>query len=263
MEENLGLLLELVGILGCQVADGVVLGTFLLDGRVALEVTLQTLRHIFALWDDADAVGQVLQDFRHQQRVVRAAKDDGVNLRVEMHQLVDALLHEIVGTGGVGLVVLYQRHPERTGDTADDDVREQLLDFHVVALALDGTLSSQDAYMAALGQRTYHLGRRADDAKDAAVGIPSWQVVLLDGAQGLGRRRVTAEDDQMAPLLEESLHGLARKLIDDIEGTRTVRRTGIVAEVQVVVLGKQLADAVQDGQSAIAAVEDADRPRLT
>jgi hypothetical protein len=32
---------------------------------------------------------------------------------------------------------------------------------------------------------------------------------------------------------------------------------GIVAQVQVVVLGKQLADAMQDGQSAVATVEDA------
>ena len=39
--------------------------------------------------------------------------------------------------------------------------------------------------------------------------------------------------------------------------------TGIVAQIKVIVFGKQLADAMQDGETAVAAVEDANRPGLT
>ena len=237
MEEQLGLLLELVGVLGGEIADGVALRTFLFDGGVALEIVLQALRHIFALRDDAHAGGQVLQDFRHEQRVVGAAQDERIDLRVEVHDLVDALLDEVVGAGGVGLVILYQRHPEGAGDAADGDVGEEFLDFQVVALALDGAFGGEDAYVAGLCQRADDLGGRAYDAQDTPLRVPQWQVVLLDTAQGLCRGGVAAEDDEMAAHLEESFDGLSRELVDDVEGTWSVGCTGIIAEVQVVVLG--------------------------
>ena len=44
-----------------------------------------------------------------------AAEDDGINLWVEMHDLIDTLLHEIIGTRRVGLVVFYEGYPERAG----------------------------------------------------------------------------------------------------------------------------------------------------
>ena len=62
----------------------------------------------------------------------------------------------------------------------------------------------------------------------------------------------------MATHLEEALHGLARKLIDHVERTRSVRGSGIVTQIEIVVLGKLLANAVKNGKSAVAAVEDAD-----
>ena len=63
----------------------------------------------------------------------------------------------------------------------------------------------------------------------------------------------------MTAHLEEFHNGLTRKLIDHVEGTWTIRGSGIVAQIKIVVLGKQLADAVQDSESAIAAVKDTDR----
>ena len=62
----------------------------------------------------------------------------------------------------------------------------------------------------------------------------------------------------MATHLEEAQHSLARELIDHVEGTWSIGCTGVVAQVEVVVLGKQLADAMKDGQTTVAAVEDAD-----
>ena len=49
------------------------------------------------------------------------------------------------------------------------------------------------------------------------------------------------------------------KFVDDVERTRAVGRTGIIAQIEVVVLGQQLADAMQNGQPTVSAVENADR----
>ena len=60
----------------------------------------------------------------------------------------------------------------------------------------------------------------------------------------------------MASHLKETLHSLAGELINHIEGTRAVRSTGIISKIQIVVVGQQLTDAIQNGQTAIAAVKD-------
>ena len=86
--------------------------------------------------------------------------------------------------------------------------------------------------------------------------------MLLDGAQGLGRRRVAAEDDQMAPELEQLVHSLTGKVIDHIKGAMSVGRTGIIAQEYVIVTGQQLPDAVENRQPSIARIENADCPRL-
>ena len=62
----------------------------------------------------------------------------------------------------------------------------------------------------------------------------------------------------MAPHLEKPLHRLTGKLVDDIKRTWAVGSTGIVAQIQIIVFGEQLANAMQNGESAIAAIEDAD-----
>jgi hypothetical protein len=117
VKENLGVFAKLLWVLGSQVADGMALRAHLLDSGVALEIIVQTIGHIFALRHTAYAMGQVFQDFGHEQGIVGTTKDEGVNLWVKVHNLVDALLDKIVGTRGVGLVVLYKGDPEGTGDT--------------------------------------------------------------------------------------------------------------------------------------------------
>ena len=166
-----------------------------------------------------------------------AAEDDGIDLGVEAHDLVDTLLDEIVGSGGVGLVVLDEGYPEGAGDTRDLDVGVELADLEGVALAADGALGGEHAHVAALREAADDLGGGADDAQHAALGIPLRQVVLLDGAQGLGGGGVTAEDDEVAPHLEELHHGLARKLIDHVERTWSIGCTGVVAQIKIVVFG--------------------------
>ena len=257
VEEDLGLLLELVGVLGGEVVDGGGLGAALVDLGVAIKVGLEALGDVFALGDDAHARGEVFQDLRHEQGVMGAAEDDGVDLGIFTHDLIDAFLDEVVGSRGVGFVVLDEGHPEGAGDARDLEVGVELVDLEIVALALDGALGGKDAHMTRFRQAADDLGGGADDAEDAALGVDLRQVVLLDGAQGLGGGGVTAEDDEVAAHLEELQHGLARKLIDHVERTWSIGCAGVVAEIKVVVFGKQLADAMQDGEAAVAAVENA------
>ena len=99
----------------------------------------------------------------------------------------------------------------------------------------------------------------ADDAQHAARGVQAGQVFLLNGAQGFGRGGVAGQDDQRAALAKKGLDGLEGVFVDHLEGVRAIGRAGVVAEVQVVVLRHQLSDLPQDGQSAVAGVEDAYR----
>ena len=122
VEEDLGGFLELVGVFGGEVAGGGVLGAALLDFGMASKVIGEALGNVFALGDDADACWEVFQDLRHEQGVVGAAEDNGVDVGVEAHNLVDALLDEIVGPWGVGFVVFDEGHPKGTGDAGDLDV---------------------------------------------------------------------------------------------------------------------------------------------
>ena len=63
----------------------------------------------------------------------------------------------------------------------------------------------------------------------------------------------------MATNLIQFDDGLACELIDHVEGPRTIGCTCIVAQIDIVVLGQLLADALKNGQSAIAGIEDSDR----
>lgn len=82
--------------------------------------------------------------------------------------------------------------------------------------------------------------------------------MLLDGSQCLGRRGVAPQDDEMAPHLEKFDYRLPREFVHHIERTRSIRRTGIVAQVHIIVFGQQLTDAMKNGQSAITRVEHPD-----
>ena len=217
LEECLGALLEFVGILGGEVLAGAAASELLAQVRVVVEVLGQAVGHVFGLRNDAHAGFDILQNLRKEDGIVGAAQDDGVDGGVLAHELVDALLDEIVGAGTVGFVVLYEGNPEGAGYAADTDIGKEFIDFDIVAVAAHGALGSQQAYVATVGERPDNFGRRSDDAQHAAGGIPRGQVVLLDGSQGFGRGGVAAQDDQLAAHAEEFQHGLARELIYDVE----------------------------------------------
>ena len=64
------------------------------------------------------------------------------------------------------------------------------------------------------------------------------QIILLDTAQGFGRRRIAGQYHQPATSAEEKPHRFESEAIHDVERSRTVGRTGIVAEIQIVILRK-------------------------
>ena len=100
--------LEFIRIFSGEVVGLTIFGTALLDLRMTFEVVFQAFCHVFALGDDANACGQVFQNLRHEQRIMGAAEDNGIDLWVKAHDLINALLYEVVGTRGVGLVVFHE-----------------------------------------------------------------------------------------------------------------------------------------------------------
>ena len=213
---------------------------------MSLQIILQTVCHILSLWHHSHAIGKILHDAAHEQWIMGATQDDGIDVLIHTHQLVDALLDEIISTRTISLVSLYDSSPKRTSHSAYLDIRPELTNLHLVACTLDGSLCGKDTYMAALCQRPNHLGSRADDAEYPSLRIQFRDVSLLDRAQSLSRCRIATQDYQMATHGKELQHSLTRKLIHHLEGARTVWR-------------QHLAQAMQDGQATISGIKDSDR----
>ena len=114
VEEELGLLLEFFRVLGCEVMDSGVLGTLLFYLGMTLQIGFKTLGHVFALGNRTNTFGEIFFYLRHEQGVMGTAEDKGIDLRIEVHNLIDALLDEIVGSRGVGLIIFYEGYPEGT-----------------------------------------------------------------------------------------------------------------------------------------------------
>ena len=219
---------------------------------MAAEVVLQRSRHIVALRDDAHGGGRILHDFVHEQGVVGAGQDEGVDVGIEAEHLVEPLFDKIVRTGRVVLAVFHQRHPHRAGHPRDRNVGVALVQLEFVTAGADGALRGQDADMAGVGEAAHHLHRGADDAQHAALAAEAGEVVLLNGAEGFGRSGVAGQDDEFATAVEEGGDGFKGVAIDHIERARTIGGSCVVAKVEVVVLREEFANLPQNGQAAIA-----------
>lgn len=147
MQEQARRLLEFLGILGGKIVYGAILRTLLLHLGMAVEIVEQTAGDILALRHDADAWIDIFDNLWHEQRIMGTAEDYGVDVGVKMHQLVDALLDEIVGSGTVRLIVFDKRNPEGTRHAGYRYVGILLLYLEVITLALDGSLSGKDSHM--------------------------------------------------------------------------------------------------------------------
>jgi hypothetical protein len=87
-----------------------------------VEIVVQAVGYIFALWDDADVLGRELANLVEEERIVGAAEDNSVDLWVSAEQSVNVLAHEIVSPRALRLTVLDERNPEGARLTCDLDV---------------------------------------------------------------------------------------------------------------------------------------------
>ncbi len=223
---------------------------------VATKIVLKAGGDVLTLGNDGDAAGKVATDFVEKQRIVGASEDDGVDERILGKEFVDGVLDEVIGTRFVELVVLDQRHPHGAGLAHDGAFGIEFLYLQIVGTGKDGSLGGQHTDVVGVGKFSDHFGSRSDDTEHTAVGCMLGQVVLLDGTQGFGGGCVAAEDDERTTKLEKFLDGLQGELIHNIKRTRTIRCACVVAKIDVVVLRHALANAIKNGQTAIARIED-------
>ena len=105
-------------------------------------------------------------------------------------------------------------------------------------------------------EAVYDLHRRADDAEHTPCRVvPTGQVTLLNRSQRLGRCRVACQNDERTTFVKQVPYGFARKLINHLERARTVWSPCIIAQIDIVVVGKLLPDFLEDGQSAVTRIK--------
>ncbi len=202
--------------------------------------------------------GEVLLDFGEEEGVVGAAEDDGVDGGVEGEELAEVFLDEVVGAGGVGFAALDEGDPHGAGELGDGHLRGDLFEFEEVGVAGDCAGGGEEADVACAGDGWEDFDCGADDAEDAAEGEAVGaeggldEVVLLDGAEGFCGGGVAGEDHEAAIEREEGFYGLEGEVVDDIEGARAVGGSGVVAEVDIVVLREECANFAQDCQTSVA-----------
>ena len=230
--------------------------------RMACEVAAQALGHIAALLDDSHALGHELADLAKQQGIVCAAQDDTVDEGVATKQILDALAHEIICSGTVVFLVLHQGHPHGAGFARHLDVRTELGELQLVGVAANGALRGHDAHMTALRHLAHNLHGGPYHAQNPSLGVQPGEVVLLNASQSLCRSGVASQNDQMATSLKQVTDRLERELVDDVERAGAIGGTGVVAEIEIVVLWQGPANLAQDSQSAVAGIEDANRTAL-
>ena len=200
--------------------------------------------------DDGHLAPEHLGDGAGEERIVRAAE----------HRRVDAAPPQI---GEIALghqprhlsfrpALLGQRHEERTGARHHAGERSQPPQGRLVCARGDGRGRSQHGDGSAAGPGRRRLRARLDDTDDRNRQriLQDRQAVRRDGVAG-DHQRLDAVGDEV-PRREQGVagHHLAR--------ARAVGNARGVAEIDGVLVGKPLDERPQHGQTADAAVEDAD-----
>jgi hypothetical protein len=206
--------------------------------------------------DQADLPAEDALQHRADERIVRAAEDDRVDIRLAQRLAIGARLLD---------------HGLRERESALDDRREvrgrDLGDGELAVLrgkraqirtALDGRRRRQHADPPTLGDRGRDLGLGLDHRDHLDAGrraqFPG------DFQPGPGRR-VAGDDDQFRPPVEQKADVSLDALFELRGGLRPIREAGVVAEVEEVLLGQGDEALVQDREAADAGVKDGNRQR--
>ena len=89
--------------------------------------------------------------------------------------------------------------------------------------------------------------------------LTEFEVPLLDRTQCLCRCRIASQDYKLASLIEKRLHSLLCKTIHDFERTRTIGRTGIIAQINIIIPRHCCSDLIKNGKPPVTGVEDTNR----
>ena len=151
-----------------------------------LQVIFQTLSYIHSLWHNPHTIGKVFYNAVHQQWIMCTSQDNRIYVSIFTHQLVNALLDEIISTRTISLIGFYDSRPKRTSNTANLDFRPEFGNLQVIALTFDSTFRSQQTDMVTLGDIAYNLSSRTDNTQHTAAWIQLRDISLLDRTKRLG-----------------------------------------------------------------------------
>ena len=98
IKKDTSTLFKLLRILCCKILHGTMLRTTTLHVRMTMKVILKTFGNILSLWDYFYPTRYMLQNLRHQYRVMSTAKNDCINFRVKAHNMVNALLNKVISS---------------------------------------------------------------------------------------------------------------------------------------------------------------------
>ena len=173
---------------------------FALASRVVLDpLACQRLGHLarglLGREDERHVAPEHALEDRPDQRIVRAAEDDRVHVRLLERRRV--LAHGLGRLGREGIGALDQRNEARAGDGEELDARIERVNERGVTPGSDGRLGREQPDAAVAGRLHGGVGLGSDHADDRNV------QALLQLRQRRGGRRVAGRDDQLDALLLE------------------------------------------------------------
>ena len=201
------------------------------DFGVSLEVIGERMAYDVTLREDSDRIRDILTNLGEEEGIVSASEEERIDLGVGRKGFVDILFDEEIGTGAGRFTGFDQGDPHGASGLGDIHIGVKFGDLELIRVATDRAGSSEQADMTRTGKVAYGFDSRADDAEDSMVGIRDREDMLLDRAEGLGAGSVASQDYQVATTAEEFLDRLAGEIEDDVETSRSVRGSGVIAEI--------------------------------
>ena len=179
MKENLCRFLEFILTLCCEISARACFGYHLFHLRMALQIIFQTVCYILSLRNHSYAIRKILHNAAHKKRIMRATQNNGINISVLQHQLVDAFLYEIISSRTICFIGFHDGSPKRTSHAIHLNLWPKFRNFHIITLAFNSTFCSQKSHVITLGNSTNYFGSRADNTQNSSAGIQLWNIALL------------------------------------------------------------------------------------
>ncbi len=224
---------------------------------VAVQVIYSLVSHNLALNDQAYMGRKSRTDFTFQQGVVGAGQKHRINFRILLKQGVHLFLDKEAGTFGTHLAVFYQGNPHGASMLGHLQFREEMTDFYLVTVGRNRACGGEDSDMPRVAEIADLFGGGPDDSQHPLIREFCGQHLLLNAPEGAGRCRVTGEDYHGAASAEKFPHALEGVAKDGLETPAAVRRTGIVSQVQKIIVRQGRLQVPQNGETAESGIKDA------